>query len=247
MFRYLLIERERHVATMTLNRPASRNALSAGLQAEIVSAFEELAKDESIFAIVLTGAGDRAFCAGLDIKELSEGVDLIGAGTDPIEAIVRCPKPTIAAVNGAAITGGLELALACDIILGAEDAIFADTHAKMGVIPGWGLSHRLARRVGPGRAMEMSLSARAIDAATALRWGLVNHLFAKDRLLEEAKALAADIARWDAGFIRQYKSLIQDCIGRTDHEADRIETAAADAHNSKLDPARVGQRGTNQS
>jgi enoyl-CoA hydratase len=245
MFKYLLIERERHVATVTLNRPAARHALSAGLQAEIVSAFEELAKDETVCAIVLTGAGDRAFCAGLDIKELSEGVDLIGAGTDPIEAITRCPKPTIAAVNGAAITGGLELALACDIILSADDAIFADTHAKMGVIPGWGLSHRLARRVGAGRAMEMSFSARAINAATALQWGLVNHLFAKDRLLEEAKALAADIAQWDADFIQQYKSLIQDCLGRTGDEADRIETAAADAHNAKLDPARVGQRGMN--
>ncbi|MES2493768.1 MAG: enoyl-CoA hydratase [Pseudomonadota bacterium] len=246
---FLLVERAERIATVTLNRPAARNALSSQLQAEIAAAFGDLGGDRDVRAIVLTGRGDRAFCAGLDLKELRQGVDLIGsigAHTDPIEAIRRCPKPVIAAVNGAAVTGGLELALVCDVIFGAENAVLADTHAKIRVVPGWGLSHRLARRIGPGRAMEMSLSARAIDAATALRWGLLDRVFPRERLLAEAQALAADIAQWDADMVQRYKALIHDNLGRADEDAAGREAAAAVAYNSVLDPAAVGQRGAIQ-
>jgi len=242
----LQIERGQGIATVMLNRPAARNALSRDLQAQIAAAFDGLAAEVGVRAIVLTGAGDRAFCAGLDIKELRQGLDLIGAiggRTDPVAAILRCPQPVIAAVNGAAVTGGLELALACDVILSADSATFSDTHARMGVLPGWGMSHRLARRIGPGRAMAMSLSARAIDAATALQWGLVDQLVPGGRLLEEARALAADIAHWDGDMVKRYKSLIRRGIGVGDAAASAVEADVAEAFNSTLDPAGVGARG----
>ena len=134
-------------------------------------------------AAQLTGAG-KAFCAGLDLRELgSEGVPTLGDASDPVRALAAFGKPVIAAVNGAAVTGGFELALACDVLLASTEARFADTHARIGVIPGWGLSQKLSRLIGLPRAKEMAFSGNFIDAETAERWGLVNRVLSPDALL----------------------------------------------------------------
>ncbi|WP_268957472.1 enoyl-CoA hydratase-related protein [Novosphingobium resinovorum] len=195
---------------VTLNRPAARNALSLALQHAIVDVFGALAVDADVAAIVLTGAGQHAFCAGLDLKELAAGVDLVNLAIDPVAAVAAVGKPVIAAINGAAITGGLELMLACDLALCADSAIFVDSHARMNVSPGWGLSQRLSRRIGLPRALEMSLGGRPVDAATACAWGLVNHVAPAAELMAQAEALAQAIAVHDPAFIRHYRGLIEE-------------------------------------
>ena len=153
----LRIERDGPVATVTLNRPDQLNALSAALRLALGTAFRELQDDREIRAVVLTGAG-RAFCAGMDLTELSGGgPDATGLDTSVVgqaemaEGIAGFEGPIIAAVNGHAITGGFELALACDLILAGENAKFADTHARVGILPGWGLSQKLPRLIGMAR------------------------------------------------------------------------------------------------
>lgn len=239
----LEIIRHDAVAQVTLNRPEAGNALSQGLQQAIVAAFESLGADDGVRAIVLHGAGEKAFCAGLDLGELSRGVDLVNGAVDPVDAVACSTKPVIAAVNGAAVTGGLELMLACDFALAAQTARFADTHARMGVIPGWGLSQRLQRTVGIRRALHMSLTGRMIDATTALDWGLVNSLHAPEALLAAALDLAAQIASWEPGFVATYRRLIKDGAGLPLPGALKLEGQVAQAHNSKLDPVALSSRG----
>jgi enoyl-CoA hydratase len=201
-------------ALVTLNRPAALNALSVGLRRELARTLETLREDRAVSVIVLTGAG-RAFCAGLDLRELSaveDGRQLVAAATtdDPVRAIARLPQPVIAAINGPGVTGGLELALACDVLLASAQASFADTHARVGVLPSWGLSQRLQRLVGAQRAKEMSLTGRFIGAAQAEAWGLVNRLVAPERLLEEALQLAREMLAAAPGMLASYKGLIDD-------------------------------------
>jgi len=158
----LLIERDGPVATVTLNRPDQMNALSAALRLAIGDAFRALQADADIRAAVLTGAG-RAFCAGMDLAELSAGAagasgheTSVAGQAEMADGIAAFEGPVIAAVNGHAITGGFELALACDLILASERAKFADTHARVGMLPGWGLSQKLPRLIGVARAKEIS-------------------------------------------------------------------------------------------
>lgn len=176
------IERDRGVAIVTLNRPEAMNALSAELRAAIHDAFNEIQDDRSVDVAILTGAG-RAFCAGLDLKELGgekavpEDVRRVTARElrEPIEGFDR---PLIGAINGVAITGGFEIALMCDFLVGTPDTRFADTHARVGIVPGWGLSQRLSRWIGVGRARELHYTGNYLDAATAERWGLLNRVVA---------------------------------------------------------------------
>ena len=140
---------------------------------------------------MLTGA-DPAFCAGVDLKELAAGGDNLHSRA--VDYLTGSPVPVIAAVNGPSVTGGLELALACDFRIASERATFADTHARVGIVPGWGLTVRLPKAVGAAFAREMSFTGNYVDAATALRVGLVNHVVAHDDLLPTARALAADVA-----------------------------------------------------
>jgi enoyl-CoA hydratase len=144
--------------------------------------------------------------------------------------IAACRKPVLAAINGAAITGGLELALACDILLASTKARFADTHVRVGVIPGWGLSQRLSRLIGVSRAKEMSLSGRMIDAQTALAWGLVNRVVAPEDLLPAARALAAEIAGCDPQMVAAYKALIDDGFALPFGPALQLEQERSQAH-----------------
>jgi enoyl-CoA hydratase len=208
------LQRDGGVATITMNRPEAMNALSRGLQNALVSIVDELNADPAVRVIVLTGAGRRAFSSGLDLKEIAAyGLALAPAAEgalDPVAALARCSKPLIGAINGVAVTGGLELALACDILIASSKARFADTHARMGVLPGWGLSQLLPRLIGLQRAMELSLSGNYIDAATAFSWGLVNRIVEPADLLASARQLASDISECDPATVARYKALIRD-------------------------------------
>src|SRR5262245_277324 len=178
----ILVETRERIATVTLNRPKALNALSRALVEAITRTFVELAADAGVDVAILTGAG-RAFCAGVDLKELSSSgaaPQNPGDGSDSalrmIDAIAGFDRPLIGAINGHAITGGFEVALMCDILIASSEARFADTHARVGIAPGWGLSQKLSRWIGIGRAKELSFSGNFLDAATAERWGLVNRV-----------------------------------------------------------------------
>ena len=191
---------------LTLNRPQAMNALSRGLRQSLTDTLDRLAGDDSLRVLVLTGAG-RAFCAGLDLREIEPGT-LGGNAADPVAALLRFPRPVIGAINGAAITGGLELALACDVLIASTEARFADTHARVGVIPGWGLSQKLPRLIGIARAKEMAFSGNFVSAEEAERWGLVNRVVPHAELLPQAFALAADMAGAMPAMVQAYKRLI---------------------------------------
>ena len=168
--------------TLTLNRPQSRNALSAALRRRFFAALREAEADDAVDVVILTGA-DPVFCAGLDLKELGDTTELpdISPKWPPMS------KPVIGAINGAAVTGGLELALYCDILIASEQARFADTHARVGLLPTWGLSVRLPQKVGVGMARRMSLTGDYLSAADALRAGLVTEVVPHDELLPTAR------------------------------------------------------------
>ena len=184
----LLIETTDRIRTVTLNRPNSRNALSTALRSRFFGALREADADDSVDVIIVTGA-DPVFCAGLDLKELGDTTELpdISPKWPPMT------KPVIGAINGAAVTGGLELALYCDILIASERARFADTHARVGLLPTWGLSVRLPQKVGVGLARRMSLTGDYLSADDALRAGLVTQVVAHDELLPTARAVAASI------------------------------------------------------
>jgi enoyl-CoA hydratase len=213
----LLVREERPLAgcaLLTLNRPQASNALSLALRSALVEAIRRCAADSSVRVLVLTGAG-RNFCAGLDLRELGGAADPSAAlipdeSNDPVRALRAFAGPVIGAVNGAAITGGFELALACDVLLAASDARFADTHAKVGVIPGWGLSQLLARRIGAHRAKELSLTGDFLDAARADAWGLVNRVVPAAELLAQALQLARAMLGVQPALLVQYKRLIDE-------------------------------------
>jgi enoyl-CoA hydratase len=232
----VLVTRDGACATVTLNRPQQLNALSSALRRQFIAAFEALDRDEGVRAVVVTGAG-RAFSAGLDLKELTaSGVDL-SANVDAeniVAALERFSKPVIAAVNGPAVTGGFELLLACDIVLASEAALFVDTHVKLGVTPGWGLSQRLSRRIGIHRAKELSLTARALSPREAEAWGLVNHVVAADQLLARAQEMARDIAQWEPAAVRGMKAIIDQGYALPFGEALRMEAETASRRNSAV-------------
>ena len=207
----ILVERDGPVALVTLNRPDALNALSRALRAEIVRVFTELKDDAEIRAVVLTGAG-RAFTAGVDLKEAGQTGFALGADEDSkainiLAAIEAYPWPVIGAINGFAITGGFELALMCDVLLASENAKFADTHARVGILPGGGMTARLPQLVGAAMARRLSMTGEVVDAAYAERIGLVTEVVAHDRLLERAVDLAAQIADVPRPTMRSLKEI----------------------------------------
>ncbi|HEX4819099.1 MAG TPA: enoyl-CoA hydratase [Acidimicrobiales bacterium] len=204
MSEVVLVDVADRVATITLNRPESRNALSRDLRRELPKAVADTDARDDVDVLILTGA-DPAFCAGLDLKELGSGGNTDAAAPRDAYrgAIPPTTKPLIGAINGAAITGGFELALNCDFLIASERARFADTHTRVGIQPGWGLTVLLAEAVGVRRAREMSSTGNFLDAQTALAWGLVNHVVAHDDLLPFCRSLAADIVSNDAAAVRQ--------------------------------------------
>jgi enoyl-CoA hydratase len=188
----LLIDTHDRVRSLTLNRPEARNALSSALRDRIFPALRDAEADDAVDVVILTGT-DPAFCAGVDLKELSGGIGGSGTLPDLSPAWPAMTKPVIGAINGVAVTGGLELALCCDILIASERARFADTHARVGILPSWGLSVRLPQAVGRGLAYRMSLTGDYLSADEALRAGLVTQVVPHGELLPTARAVAASI------------------------------------------------------
>jgi len=195
----LLVERDGEIAVVTVNRPQVMNALNDAVITELGQAFEELGKDEGIKAVILTGAGEKAFVAGADIGELSKQ-DCLGAiktarkGQHLMFQIEWCPKPVIAAVNGFALGGGCELAMACDIRVASDKAKFGQPEVNLGLIPGYGGTQRLPRLVGMGKAKELIFTGDMVDAQEALRIRLVDKVVPAAELMAQAKELARKIA-----------------------------------------------------
>lgn len=197
-YKNLILEREDQIAILYLNRPEAMNALNAELLKELIMAVNEIAEDDAIRALIITGTG-RAFAAGADIKYMQplnavDGRSLAQLGQEAFMAIEELEKPVIAAVNGFALGGGCEIALASDIRLASEKAKFGQPEVGLGITPGFGGTQRLPRLVGEGIAKEMILTGDMIDAEEAYRIGLVNHIYPADDLIDEAKKLAQKIA-----------------------------------------------------
>lgn len=199
-YEHLLIDREDNVAVLTINRPEKYNALNDEVVEEISAAMDELAADEEVRAIVITGAGDKAFISGADIgmlRDLQKSGDAVAnsrRGQAMTLKVENLPKPVIAAVNGYALGGGLELAMACDIRLASENARLGQPEIGLGVSPGYGGTQRLPRLVGKGMAKLLIFTGDMIDAQEALRIGLVQRVVPQAELLTEAKALAGKLA-----------------------------------------------------
>jgi len=190
----LLFENRDGIALVTINRPDKLNALNAAVINELGALVPQIVDDSGVRAMILTGSGPKAFVAGADIGELSacdplQAETLSRKGSAVFRSLERCPKPVLAAVNGFALGGGCELAMACHLRIASENAKFGQPEVKLGITPGYGGTVRLARLVGRGRALEVLLSGAMIDAQEALRIGLVNRVVAADRLLTESVEL----------------------------------------------------------
>lgn len=206
----VLFERQDQVAIITLNRPERRNALNQALLQRLFDCLETVAEDDSIKTAIITGKG-TAFCSGLDLDCLTTDnlADPRGDGRDIVDLLGYCPKPVIGAVNGYAITGGFEIALNCDFLIASENAAFADTHAKVGIPPGWGMTQLLQQAIGQRRARQLSLTCQFLPADTALAWGLVNEVVPPDRLMPRALEIARQICAVRYDLALKIKGLIE--------------------------------------
>ena len=205
----VLFSTHNQTAVITLNRPERRNAINQALLTGLYDALEKAAGDDHVRAVVITGNG-KSFCSGIDLSViLTENLfDPRGDGTDLPDVFAACKKPIIGAVNGHAITGGFEIALNCDFLIASENASFADTHAKVGIHPGWGMTQLLQQAVGRRRARQMSFTCQFIDAQTAYEWGLVNAVTAPDQLLPRALKIADQISAVNADLLPVIQKLI---------------------------------------
>jgi enoyl-CoA hydratase len=246
MAELVLVETIDRVRTVTLNRPEARNALSVALQHEAGAALAAADADPDVDVVILTGS-DPAFCAGLDLRELGKDAsNLVGGADDPsispFASLWKMGKPVIGAINGPCVTGGFELALACDFLIASERAAFADTHARVGVMPAGGMSVFLPQVVGVRKAKEMSLSGNFMGAHEAFARGLVNHVVAHAELLPAARKLAADIVGNDQAAVRNLKKLYdanaQVTVGQgIDQEQEYFRAW-------RIDPAEIERRRT---
>jgi enoyl-CoA hydratase len=245
----VLYEVSERIATVTLNRPEARNALSSEVLRILPERLTAAEADPDVDVIVLTGT-DPAFCAGLDLKELGSTGSNLGGGSgadgSPNASGVRGPfpaltKPLIGAINGVAVTGGFELALNCDFLIASEHARFGDTHARVGVMPGWGLTVLLPQAIGVRRAREMSFTGNFLTAREALDLGLVNHVVPHDDLIAFTRRIALDIVGNDHEGVRQIRSTYA-AIAH-DEAAWTIEGRDSRAWmKARFDPAHVAER-----
>lgn len=243
-FETILVERfDEGFATLVFNRPDQLNTLSIRLRQEMATAIDALEADPQVRVLVLSGTG-RAFTAGLDLDEwASPGVVAAGAYEwDAVQALSRFSGPVIGAINGLAITGGLEVALACDVLLASDAARFADTHVRVGLLPGWGGSVRMARRVGLHRAKELALTGRFFSAAEAASWGLVNQVLSPDALMPTAMAMARQMLLGVPDTLVAYKQLLDAEAGSTFAQALQTERVASIANNTLVDRASIDER-----
>lgn len=245
-YEFITLERTDSVSVLTLNRPEANNALSRALSLELIDALTTADASEETSVIIITGAG-KAFCAGVDLAELNDDSSVLtdeGLGTEsPLSVAMRtCKKPIIGAVNGAAVTGGFELALGCDFLYASEHARFADTHVRVGILPGWGLSQKLSRLIGLGRAKELSLSGNFVSAQDALRLGLVNKVCSADELMTETLAIAKQIAESEPAMVTAYKSLIDDGYDSPFGEALKLEDKRSTRWAQEVDYSVMAER-----
>ena len=226
----LLIEDTDGARWITLNRPAKLNALNRAVLAELAAAVDDAGADPAVRTLVITGQGEKAFAAGADIAEFvglspRGAEEMARAGQAVFGRIAALPKPVIAAVNGFALGGGCELALACHVRLAASTARFGQPEAKLGLIPGYGGTQRLARLVGQGRALELLLTGRMVDAATALAWGLVNRVVEPAELRPAAQGLAAEMAAVSPLAATRCLAAVRVGLGLPLDEAQELEAA----------------------
>ena len=192
MYTTLLTTIENNILTITINRPEKLNALNQQVMEELGKAIDEAENDSQVRSVIITGAGEKAFVAGADIKEflaVSEGEKLAKKGQDIFFKIENASKPVVAAVNGFALGGGCELAMACHFRLASENAKFGQPEVNLGLIPGYGGTQRLTQLIGKGRAMELLLTGNMLDASTALQYGLVNYVVPANELISRTKSL----------------------------------------------------------
>ncbi|MFC0081307.1 crotonase/enoyl-CoA hydratase family protein [Aciditerrimonas ferrireducens] len=236
-----VVERERrgHVEILTINRPEARNAINAAVTTAMADALDELEDDQDCWVVVLTGAGDKAFSAGMDLKAFAtgEGAGIMGSRGGFAGITQRdFPKPIIAAVNGSCLAGGCEIMLACDLVVAAEHAVFGIPEVKRGLIAAGGGLIRLPKRLPLAVALELALTGEPIDAGRALQLGLVNRVVPLDRLLDEALALAEQIAanaplavRWSKKVMKEAMDLPEAEAWKRNQEATAVVFTSADA------------------
>ena len=250
----VLIDIAERVAVITLNRPEARNALNRAVRKALPAAIETCDANDEVDVMILTGA-DPAFCAGVDLNEFGAGQVQQGEGLGEVGergsdgrlpfrgALPSHVKPLIGAVNGVAVTGGFEVALNCDFLIGSDRARFADTHARVGVMPGWGLTVLLAQRVGVARAKQMSITGNYVDAATALAWGLLNQVVPHEELLPFCHRLAADAVSNDQRGVRRMLQTYNEVTATTIDEGWKIEARVSrDWEGAGFDPAEIEAR-----
>jgi len=214
-FSYLMCEKKDGVSILTLNRPEVRNALSIALLSELHRAIVDAEADEDIDVLIITGAG-KAFSSGIDASDFASftvmegdpGYEKVKDAFESFTALSDITKPVIAAVNGAAVTGAFELVLQCDVVIASESARFADTHARVGIVPGGGMTQLLPRLVGAARARDISFTGRFIGAAEAYDMGLVSRVVPDDVLMDEALSAAAQMRLCPKDALRRIKHLI---------------------------------------
>ncbi|MEO8298554.1 MAG: enoyl-CoA hydratase [Burkholderiales bacterium] len=236
----LLVEVEGGVATVTLNRPKQHNALTRELRTNLGIALESLQADDDVDVIILTGAGDKSFCVGLDLKEFESSPmtpDEVGTDTRVARGFAALTKPVIAAINGYVVTGGFELVLNCDIRVCTPNTTFADTHVRVGVLPGWGGSQLLVQAVGPARAAYIGLTGNYVDAATAKAWGLVLDVLPREELMPYCREIAQDIVSADQGTVREYRALMREGVRTTVQDGLALETKLGKARLARFDIA----------
>ena len=229
-FNKLLVETTDGVAMLTINSPRTLNALNSQILGELECALYELNLDNSIKVVIITGAGDKAFVAGADIMEMSamnsfEGHQFGLKGQRVMMLIEKMTKPVIAAVNGYALGGGLELALACDFIYASEKAKVGFPEVTLGIMPGFGGTQNLARLIGPNRANEMIFTGAMMNAEKACLWGLVNQVFAPEELLPKALEAAKAIARVGTLGVRYAKDAIANGLNMGKEDGFRYEAS----------------------
>jgi enoyl-CoA hydratase len=212
-FKYIIYEKSEGIATITLNRPESLNAFNKEVIEEILQALEDIKADENTRVVILTGAGEKAFSAGADIKAM-KGMNALKArelslmGEKLCNALENLEKPVIAAINGYALGGGLEVAMACDIRIASENARMGQTEINIGLIPGWGGTQRLPRLIGKTKAKELIFTGKIIDAKTAEQLGIVNMVVPADKLKEAVHQFALELASKAPVALKVAKSLI---------------------------------------
>jgi enoyl-CoA hydratase len=230
-YKNILLAIEEKIATLTFNRPKVLNAMNLEVLGEIYDAVSACADNDDVRAVILTGAGDKAFVAGADIAQMQNATSveilrLMEAGHKTMRLIETMPKPAIAAVNGFALGGGTEIALACDIRFASEKAIFGQPEILIGVIPGWGGTQRLPRLIGMGLAKEIILSGAQINAQRAYEIGLVNKVFPPEKLMEEAKKFAAKLAALPSFALKMAKNAINYGFDMSLDNASALEIGA---------------------